>query len=132
MSQNTSRLVERMAGHGMFARPGRLDIIKMCEDCRVIVQFEDNRAIWRRRSHAVLADYIIGTHNLVFKHSLKLQLSRRNDSDVVSLFMALPSSVESHPKPIAQGEQRRFSYFNIDRDNSLLNLVANSGLQVVA
>ena len=39
-----SRLVERMAGHGMFARPGRLDIIKMCEDCRVIVQFEDKDA----------------------------------------------------------------------------------------
>lgn len=39
-----SRLVERMAGHGMFALPGRLDIIKMCEDCRVIVQFEDKDA----------------------------------------------------------------------------------------
>jgi hypothetical protein len=24
----------------MFSEPGRLDIIKMCEDCRVIVQFE--------------------------------------------------------------------------------------------
>jgi hypothetical protein len=35
------RLVERMAGHGMFAKPGQLDIIRMCEDCRVIVQFED-------------------------------------------------------------------------------------------
>ncbi len=33
-------LVEKLAGHSMFAAPGRLEIIKMCEDCRVIAQFE--------------------------------------------------------------------------------------------
>ena len=34
------RLVEKLAGHSMFSGPGRLDVIKMCEDCRVIAQFE--------------------------------------------------------------------------------------------
>ena len=39
--------------------------------------------------------------------------------DVVSLFMALLSFVESPPRADpAQGEQRRPSYFNIERDNS--------------
>ncbi len=33
-------LVKKLEGHSMFSEPGRLDIIKMCEDCRVIVQFE--------------------------------------------------------------------------------------------
>ncbi len=33
-------LVERLAGHSMFAGPGRIDLIKMCEDCRVAVQFD--------------------------------------------------------------------------------------------
>src|SRR6516164_7463394 len=40
--------------------------------------------------------------------------------DVVNLFMALLSYVESAPRSLsAQGGQRRFSYFNIVRDNSL-------------
>lgn len=34
------RLVERLAGHAMFAGPGRIDAIRMCEDCRVIAQFD--------------------------------------------------------------------------------------------
>lgn len=34
------RMVERMSGHSMFAQPGRLDLIKMCEDCRVVAQYE--------------------------------------------------------------------------------------------
>lgn len=34
------RMVERMSGHSMFALPGRLDLIKMCEDCRVVAQYE--------------------------------------------------------------------------------------------
>src|SRR5262249_12504111 len=39
--------------------------------------------------------------------------------DVVNLFMALLSFVESAPRSLpAQGGQRRFSYFNIVRDNS--------------
>ncbi len=35
------RLVDRLAGHSMFAAPGRIEIIKMCEDCRVIAQFDE-------------------------------------------------------------------------------------------
>ncbi len=38
------RMVERMAGHSMFAQPGRLDLIKMCEDCRVVAQYEMEEA----------------------------------------------------------------------------------------
>lgn len=34
------RMVERMSGHSMFAEPGRLDLIRMCEDCRVVAQYE--------------------------------------------------------------------------------------------
>ncbi|CAA7626304.1 4Fe-4S binding protein [Magnetospirillum sp. SS-4] len=34
------RMVERMSGHSMFAQPGRLDLIRMCEDCRVVAQYE--------------------------------------------------------------------------------------------
>lgn len=38
-------IVARLAGHAMFAEPGRLDLLKMCEDCRVIAQMElDGRA----------------------------------------------------------------------------------------
>ena len=35
------RLVDRLAGHSMFAAPGRIEILKMCEDCRVIAQFDE-------------------------------------------------------------------------------------------
>ncbi|CAA7616626.1 Ferredoxin [Candidatus Terasakiella magnetica] len=38
------RMVERMSGHSMFAAPGKLDLIKMCEDCRVIAQYEGEEA----------------------------------------------------------------------------------------
>ncbi|WP_239988635.1 4Fe-4S binding protein [Paramagnetospirillum kuznetsovii] len=34
------RMVERMSTHSMFAQPGRLDLIRMCEDCRVVAQYE--------------------------------------------------------------------------------------------
>ena len=34
------RMVERMSTHSMFAAPGKLDLIKMCEDCRVVAQYE--------------------------------------------------------------------------------------------
>lgn len=37
-------LVGRLAGHSMFSEPGRLEILKMCEDCRVIAQFDDKNA----------------------------------------------------------------------------------------
>jgi hypothetical protein len=29
-------MLERLAGHSMFAEPGALDRLKMCADCRVI------------------------------------------------------------------------------------------------
>jgi len=32
------RLTERLAGHAMFAGPGRIDLIRMCEECRVKAQ----------------------------------------------------------------------------------------------
>ena len=38
------RLVGRLSSHGMFAAQGRLDLIKMCQDCRVMAQFEDQGA----------------------------------------------------------------------------------------
>ncbi len=38
------RLVRRLSSHGMFAAQGRLDLIKMCQDCRVMAQFEDQSA----------------------------------------------------------------------------------------
>ena len=34
------RMVERMSTHSMFAAPGKLDLIKMCEDCRVVAQYD--------------------------------------------------------------------------------------------
>jgi ferredoxin len=36
-----ARLRERMAGHSLFATPARLKLIEMCEDCRVVAQFEE-------------------------------------------------------------------------------------------
>lgn len=34
------RMIEKLSGHSMFADPGRLEMLKMCEDCRGVVQFE--------------------------------------------------------------------------------------------
>ncbi|KIL98666.1 Ferredoxin [Paramagnetospirillum magnetotacticum MS-1] len=34
------RMTERMSGHSMFQGTGRLDLIKMCEDCRVVAQYQ--------------------------------------------------------------------------------------------
>lgn len=34
------RMVERLSGHSMFATGNRLELIKMCEDCRVVAQYE--------------------------------------------------------------------------------------------
>jgi ferredoxin len=34
------RMTERMSGHAMFKGAGKLDLIKMCEDCRVVAQYE--------------------------------------------------------------------------------------------
>ncbi len=33
-------VIKRLEGHSMFSAPGALDRVKMCEDCRVMVQFE--------------------------------------------------------------------------------------------
>ena len=41
----TARSIEavtgKLAGHGMFAEPGRVDMLKMCEDCRVDAIFSE-------------------------------------------------------------------------------------------
>ncbi|MBC7952419.1 MAG: 4Fe-4S binding protein [Rhodospirillaceae bacterium] len=34
------KLVERLSGHSMFAGTDRIELIKMCEDCRVVAQYE--------------------------------------------------------------------------------------------
>ena len=33
------RMVERLTGHPMYREPGRIDLIRMCDDCRVIAQW---------------------------------------------------------------------------------------------
>lgn len=33
------RMVERLTGHPMYRDPGRLDLIRMCDDCRIIAQW---------------------------------------------------------------------------------------------
>lgn len=38
------RMVERLSGHSMFVASGRLELIKMCEDCRVVAQYEGEEA----------------------------------------------------------------------------------------
>ena len=35
------RMVEKLAGHSMYQDEGRLDLIKMCDDCRILVQAEE-------------------------------------------------------------------------------------------
>ena len=35
-------MVEKLSGHSMFADGSRLDLIRMCDECRVIVQMETN------------------------------------------------------------------------------------------
>ena len=34
-------MVAKLAGHSMFSGEGRLDLIRMCDDCRIVVQMED-------------------------------------------------------------------------------------------
>ncbi len=34
------RMVQKLTGHSMFADPGRLELLKMCSDCRVVAQFD--------------------------------------------------------------------------------------------
>jgi ferredoxin len=37
-------LVDRLSGHSMFGTPERLELLKMCEDCRIAAQFQDAAA----------------------------------------------------------------------------------------
>jgi len=34
-------MIGKLEGHAMFTEPGRLDLLKMCDDCRVAAQFEE-------------------------------------------------------------------------------------------
>ncbi|MHA1598716.1 MAG: 4Fe-4S dicluster domain-containing protein [Alphaproteobacteria bacterium] len=34
-------MIGKLQGHAMFSEPGRLDLLKMCDDCRVSAQFEE-------------------------------------------------------------------------------------------
>ena len=34
-------MVAKLAGHSMFSGKGRLDLLRMCDDCRIVVQMED-------------------------------------------------------------------------------------------
>ncbi len=56
------RVVARLAGsHSMFADPARVELLRMCEDCRVIVEFEkeDNPfALGRPHRPRVTEDYL--------------------------------------------------------------------------
>lgn len=55
------RLIERLAGHPMFPTPARLEILKMCEDCRVAAQFDDPDApfaLGPRRRPVTTDDYL--------------------------------------------------------------------------
>ncbi|TVR78251.1 MAG: 4Fe-4S ferredoxin [Rhodospirillales bacterium] len=55
------RLVDRLAGHPMFPTPDRLAILRMCEDCRIIVQSDDEEAPlagWPRPRPRTTEDYL--------------------------------------------------------------------------
>ncbi len=41
VQSSIERMVEKLQGHAMFEGPGKLDRLKMCEDCRVIAMAED-------------------------------------------------------------------------------------------
>jgi ferredoxin len=34
------KMLQKLTGHSMFAEPGRLELLKMCADCRVVAQFD--------------------------------------------------------------------------------------------
>ena len=36
-------MVAKLAGHSMFSGEGRLDLIRMCDDCRIVAQMEDEK-----------------------------------------------------------------------------------------
>jgi len=35
-------MVKKLSGHAAFKEPGRIDLIKMCDDCRILSQMEDD------------------------------------------------------------------------------------------
>lgn len=39
------KMLKKLAGHSMFSEPGRLDLLRMCADCRVVAQFEDQNPL---------------------------------------------------------------------------------------
>ncbi len=41
VKQSIERIAAKLEGHSMFADQTQIDRIRMCEDCRVVVQFED-------------------------------------------------------------------------------------------
>lgn len=44
------KMLEKLSGHSMFSDPARLELLKMCSDCRVVAQFElDNPMAARPR-----------------------------------------------------------------------------------
>lgn len=54
-------LLSKLAGHPMYAQPGRLDILKLCEDCRIKAQFESNTDLFAagpRRPPRTTEDYL--------------------------------------------------------------------------
>jgi len=36
-------MVAKLAGHSMFSGEGRLDLLRMCDDCRIVAQMEDEK-----------------------------------------------------------------------------------------
>jgi ferredoxin len=36
-------MVAKLAGHSMFSDEGRLDLLRMCDDCRIVAQMEDEK-----------------------------------------------------------------------------------------
>lgn len=51
------RMVERLTGHPMFRDPGRIDLIRMCDDCRIIAQWGGEAEASSRPTSATSDDY---------------------------------------------------------------------------
>lgn len=58
---SVEKIVARLAGHPMFAAPGAIDFLRMCEDCRVVARMEqsgDPFAMGQRRVVRTTEDYL--------------------------------------------------------------------------
>lgn len=42
------KMLQKLTGHSMFADPGRLELLKMCADCRVVAQFDMDQPLAAR------------------------------------------------------------------------------------